>query len=200
MAENKTAPHFFATKEDFRKWFKKNHDKETELLVGFYKTGSGKRSITWPESVDEALCFGWIDAVRRSIDDISYSIRFTKRKPASIWSAINIAKVEHLIKQGLMQPEGLAAFEKRKEHSSKIYSYENKPVDLDKKYEQLFKANKTAWTFFNTQAPYYRKTVIYHIMSAKQEATRLKRLENLIQSCEDGKRIKEMSYGKHANK
>ena len=129
-------PHFFEKKSDFRNWLKKNYDKETELLVGFYKVGSGKPSITWPESVDEALCFGWIDAVRKSIDDTSYTIRFTRRKPTSIWSTINIAKVEALTKQGLMQPTGLAAFSKRKEHKSRIYSYEKDAVDFATQYEK----------------------------------------------------------------
>src|SRR5881394_263753 len=141
-------PTFFKTQPDFRKWLAKNHDKATELLVGFYKVGSGKPSMTWPESVDQALCFGWIDGVRRRIDDHSYSIRFTPRKPTSIWSSINTKKVEELIKSGQMKPAGLMAFEKRKENKSRIYSYENEPAKLSREFEKKFRANKKAWAFF----------------------------------------------------
>ena len=151
-------PTFFKNQTDFRKWLAKNHDKATELLVGFYKVGSGKPSMTWPESVDQALCFGWIDGVRRRIDDESYSIRFTPRKPTSIWSAVNIKKVEELIKSGQMQPAGLAAFEKRTEHRSRIYAYENAPARLSPEFEKLFRANKKAWAFFTTQTPSTKKS------------------------------------------
>src|SRR5687767_6119714 len=136
---------FFATQSEFRKWLKKNHKKETEVLVGFYKVGSGKPSMTWSQSVDEALCFGWIDGVRRSIDKDSYQIRFTHRKPTSIWSAINIRKVEELTGKGLMQPAGLASFEKRKENKSRIYTHEIAEVKFDPTSEKEFKANKKAW-------------------------------------------------------
>ena len=182
-------PRFFATQSDLRKWFIKNHDKEKELFLGYYKTGSGKPSVTWPQSVDEALCFGWIDGVRRSIDDTSYMNRFTKRKPGSIWSAINIAKVERLTKEGLMRPEGLAAFEKRKEEKSKIYSYEKDAVPLDKLAEKQFKTHKAAWKFFTTQAPSYQKTAIHWITSAKQEKTKESRLDKLIKASDDNKRL-----------
>src|SRR5688572_20855102 len=124
-------PIFFETGGDFRKWLSKNHKKETELLVGFYKVGSGRPSMTWSESVDEALCFGWIDGVRKSMDDKRYTIRFTPRRPTSIWSAVNIKKMEELIRKGLVQPEGLAAHEKRNENRSKIYTHEKAPVKLD---------------------------------------------------------------------
>jgi uncharacterized protein YdeI (YjbR/CyaY-like superfamily) len=174
-------PTFFPKPADFRKWLEKNHKKEKELLVGFYKVGSGKPSITWPESVDQALCFGWIDGVRKSFDENSYTIRFTPRKASSIWSSINIKKVEELTKKGLMKPEGLEAFAHRKEHKSEIYAYEQKePTALSAAYEKKFKANKKAWEFFNRQPPYYRKRITYRIMSAKQEATRLRRLEEII--------------------
>jgi uncharacterized protein YdeI (YjbR/CyaY-like superfamily) len=182
-------PTFFATQFDFRKWLKKNHNKEKELLVGFYKIGSGKKSITWSQSVDEALCFGWIDGVRKSIDNDSYTIRFTPRKPKSIWSAINIKKVDELTKQGLMQPAGLSAFNKREESRSKIYAYENMPVKLNPKFEKKFKANKKAWNFFQSQAPSYRRVTIYRVMSAKQEATKLSRLTKLIAESEAGRKI-----------
>jgi uncharacterized protein YdeI (YjbR/CyaY-like superfamily) len=183
-------PHFFEKKSDLRKWFIKHHEDETELLVGFYKVATGKPSISWPDSVDEALCFGWIDGVRKSIDDTSYTIRFTKRKPTSIWSAVNIAKVEALTSQNLMYPAGLAAFSKRQEKKSAIYSYEKEAVDLAKPYEQQFKANKPAWEFFKLQAPWYRKVITHWVMDAKQETTRASRLEKLIMACEAGKRLR----------
>lgn len=182
-------PVFFPKQSDFRKWLEKNHDKETEVLVGFYKVGSGKPSLTWSQSVDEALCFGWIDGVRKSIDEESYSIRFTPRKPKSIWSAINIKKVEELTKQGLMHPAGLAAFNKRDENKSKIYAYEREHAKLDKEFEKRFKSNKKAWAFFQLQAPYYRKVATYWVMSAKQEATRISRLEKLIKASEAGQKV-----------
>jgi uncharacterized protein YdeI (YjbR/CyaY-like superfamily) len=142
-------PTFFAKQSHFRKWLEKNHKKKTELLVGIYKVGSGKPSVTWSQSVDEALCFGWIDGVRKSIDESSYSIRFTPRRSGSIWSAINIKKVEELTKQGLMKPAGIASFEKRKENKSRIYSYEKEPLKLSPAFEKKFKANKKAWNFLH---------------------------------------------------
>jgi uncharacterized protein YdeI (YjbR/CyaY-like superfamily) len=174
------APTFFPTQTDFRHWLEKNHRTAPELLVGFYKVGSGKPSMSWPESVDQALCFGWIDGVRRSIDSESYSIRFTPRKSTSIWSAINIHKVAALTDSGLMTPAGEKAFSFRKEHKSKIYSYEKEAAALDSDYETQFKNHTAAWDFFQKQAPSYKKLVIHWIMDAKQEKTRLSRLEKLI--------------------
>lgn len=189
-------PIFFATQSDLRKWFEENHNKQAELLVGFYKVGSGKPGITWSQSVDEALCFGWIDGIRRSIDDESYCNRFTPRKAKSTWSAINIKKVEELTKMGLMKPEGHAAFNKRDEASSKTYSYENEAVKLNRNYEKKLKANKKAFTFFTKQAPSYQKATARWIMSAKQETTRLNRLETLIRDSEAEQLIKPMRYGR----
>jgi len=181
---------FFKTKKDLRKWFEKNHNKLTEQWIGFYKTASGKQSITWSESVDEALCFGWIDGIRKSIDEKSYMIRFTPRKPNSAWSAVNIKKIEELTKLGLMKPEGVAAFNKMKNSNSKIYTYEQKEIVLDKKYESIIKANKKAWKYFDEQlAPSYKKISIKWVMSAKQEATRLSRLKILIDSSANGEKI-----------
>jgi uncharacterized protein YdeI (YjbR/CyaY-like superfamily) len=182
-------PRFFSTPLEFRTWLEKNHQKKTELLVGFYKVGSGKPSITWPQSVDQALCFGWIDGVRRSIDDESYTIRFTPRKPNSIWSAINIKKVAELTKAGLMKEAGKKAFSFKKDHLTKIYSHEKEPAVLDKIYETQFRKNKIAWKYFSTQAPSYQKVMRHWIMSAKQEKTRLNRLEKVIKASEDGKRL-----------
>jgi uncharacterized protein YdeI (YjbR/CyaY-like superfamily) len=192
-------PIFFATQSDLRKWFEENHNKQTELLFGFYKVGSGKPSITWPQSVDEALCFGWIDGIRRSIDDESYCIRFTPRKAKSTWSAVNIKKVEELTKMGLMKPEGLAAFNKRDEANSKIYSYENEALKLARNYEKKLKGNKKAFTFFSQQAPSYQNATTRWILSAKQETTRLSRLETLIRDSEEGQLIKPMRYGRNTN-
>lgn len=188
------SPTFFATPSAFRKWLKKNHNKTKELLVGFYKVGSGKPSMTWSQSVDEALCFGWIDGLRKSIDKDSYFIRFTPRKPTSIWSAINIKKVEDLTKQGLMQPAGLASFKLRKEHRSKIYSYEKEAVKLSADFEKKFKANKKAWKFFQSLPPSYHKPALHWVMGAKQETTRVKRLDELITDSAAGRKIKLLSY------
>ncbi|WP_234736872.1 YdeI/OmpD-associated family protein [Tellurirhabdus bombi] len=186
-------PTFFTTQSELRAWFMENHEKETELLVGFYKVGAGKASITWSESVDEAICFGWIDGVRRSIDETSYMIRFTPRKAKSIWSAVNIKKVQDLSSLGLMAPAGLAAFEKREESKSKVYSFEQDSVQLDAIAEATFRQNEAAWTWFNTQAPSYRKAAIWWVMSAKQEVTKQKRLTELIQDSEERVRLKQFS-------
>jgi uncharacterized protein YdeI (YjbR/CyaY-like superfamily) len=182
-------PHFFESPADFRKWLAKNHASASELLVGFYKKDSGKPSITWPESVDQALCFGWIDGVRRGIDDVSYSIRFTPRKKTSTWSAVNIARVAELTKLGLMQPAGLRAFEQRREDKSAIYAYENAVRTLDAADEKKFRANKKAWEFFNAQPPGYRRLCIYWVTSAKKEETRARRLATLIDDSAAGRRL-----------
>ena len=190
-------PTFFAKQADFRKWLKNNHKKETELLVGFYKVDSGKSSMTWTQSVDEALCFGWIDGVRKSINSESYQIRFTKRKPRSIWSLVNIQKIEVLTKQGLMQPAGLLSFQNRKENKSKIYSYENEEVKFSSDFEKQFKENKKAWEYFQLLAPSYKKPSTNWVMSAKQEATKIKRLAELISDSEAGtNKWKDNKYNK----
>ena len=183
-------PKFFKTPAAFRKWLATNHDKAKELFVGFYKKGSGKPSITWPESVDEALCFGWIDGVRKTIDDESYMIRFSPRKPESIWSAVNIRNVERLTKEKRMQPTGLKAYEARKEYRSGIYAYEQRSPELVEPYLGKLKRNRAAWKFFQAQPPYYRKTMNWWIVSAKQEETRLKRLDKLIEESAAGRRIR----------
>ena len=184
------APRFFKTPADFRKWLEKNHDKADELLVGFYKKGSGKPSIDWPQSVDEALCFGWIDGVRRSIDEESYSIRFTPRKKGSNWSAVNVRKMEQLLKDGKVAPAGLAAYEARDEKKTAIYSYENRnEAQLDAASERTFEANKAAWEFFQSRPPWYRRTATYWVISAKQEETRQRRLEQLIADSAAGRLI-----------
>jgi uncharacterized protein YdeI (YjbR/CyaY-like superfamily) len=182
-------PHFFETPAAFRKWLEKHHASARELLAGFHRRDSGKPSITWPESVDQALCFGWIDGVRRRIDDLSYSIRFTPRKAISNWSAINIARVAELTKLGLMQPAGLRAFEQRREDKSAIYAYENAVRTLAPADEKKFRANRKAWRFFNEQAPSYRRVCIYWVTSAKREETRTRRLATLIEDSASGRRV-----------
>jgi uncharacterized protein YdeI (YjbR/CyaY-like superfamily) len=174
-------PTFFPTPADLRVWLEAHHDKFRELLVGFYKKGSGKPSITWPESVQVALCFGWIDGVRKSLDENSYTIRFTPRKPTSNWSSININLVRKLTKQGLMHPAGLKAFAARNEEKSGIYSYEQrKSARFTRAQEKQFRANKTAWEFFRSQAPWYQRVTTYWVISAKRGETKLKRLSELI--------------------
>jgi uncharacterized protein YdeI (YjbR/CyaY-like superfamily) len=182
-------PKFFPTPSAFRKWLAANHDKSKELWVGFYKKGSGKPSIDWPQSVDEALCFGWIDGIRKTIDEESYKIRFTPRKPSSVWSAVNIRNVERLIKEKRMKPAGMKAFEARKEYRSGIYSYEQRSAELVEPYAGKFKRNKAAWKFYQAQPPYYRKTLNWYVLSAKQEETRMKRLDKLIEESAKGKRL-----------
>jgi uncharacterized protein YdeI (YjbR/CyaY-like superfamily) len=179
---------FFRTPGDFRKWFARNHEKETELWVGYYKKDSGKQSITWPESVDQALCFGWIDGIRKSIDAESYKIRFTPRRARSIWSAVNIKRTGELIEQGLMKPAGLKAFAARQEYRSGIYSYEQRSADLPDEYGEQLKKNKKAWEFFQQQPPSYRKAMNWRILCARKEETRLKRLDELIKYSANGQR------------
>ena len=189
-------PIFFKKQSDLRKWFEKNADTATLLLVGFYRVASGKPSITWPQSVDEALCFGWIDSIRNSIDDESYSIRFTPRKPNSIWSAVNIKKVEELKTLGLMKPKGLELFNMMDKNKLQTYSFERAIVELSPEFEKKLKANKKASKFFHSMPPSYRKPVINWVMTAKQEETRLRRLATLIKDCEEGRKIKGMDYPK----
>lgn len=183
---------FFSDQEEFRKWLEKHHLKETELLVGFYKVSAGKPSMTWSQSVDQALCFGWIDSVRKSIDEESYSIRFTPRKKTSIWSAVNIQKVEELSQARMMTEAGLLAYSHRTENRSKIYSHEKEPEKLTSEYEKIFKKDNAAWHFFQQQAPSYKRMITHWIMSAKQEKTQLSRLEKAIQESSQQKRIKFM--------
>lgn len=182
-------PTFFETPAAFRAWLKKNHKTADELIVGFYRKDSGKPSITWQEAVDEALCFGWIDGIRRKHSEIAYSNRFTPRRPKSNWSAINIGRVEALAREKRMQPAGLAAFEKRTEAKSRIYSYEqeDEPV-FEPAFARMFKANKKAWEFFCGLPPYYRKLETRWVHGAKHETTRQRRLEKLIAVCQEHRR------------
>jgi uncharacterized protein YdeI (YjbR/CyaY-like superfamily) len=182
-------PVFFKDQEEFRKWLEENHTTRSELLVGFYKVTSGRLNMTWSQSVDQALCFGWIDGIRKSIDKESYCIRFTPRKPTSIWSNINVKKVEELKRKGLMTKSGLDAYKKKKDLKSGIYSFENNQSKLNDSFENIFKEDLSAWEFFEKQAPSYRKTIIRWIMSAKQEKTQLARLNKTISTSGHQKRI-----------
>ncbi|MEW5848305.1 MAG: YdeI/OmpD-associated family protein [Myxococcota bacterium] len=181
-------PTFFTTASELRAWLTRNHVKATEILLGFYKVSSGKTGITYQEALDEALCFGWIDGVRKSLGDESYTIRFTPRKPRSIWSAVNIKRMNMLIELGRVKPEGLAAFSRKDESAGTRYSYEqNRALSADD--EKQLRANKKAWAFFSAQPPGYRKTASWWVMSAKKQETRAKRLAVLIDDSEHGRRI-----------
>jgi uncharacterized protein YdeI (YjbR/CyaY-like superfamily) len=183
------APIFFKTQIEFRNWLEIFHDSQIEVIVGFYKVSSCKPSMTWSESVDQAICFGWIDGIRKSIDNESYSIRFTPRKKSSIWSVINIRKVEILTKKGLMTNEGQIIFSKRIEAKSKVYSHEVKFVKLEVYLENRFKENELAWSFFICQTPSYKKRIVHWIMSAKKEGTKNSRLARVIEVCLLKKRL-----------
>ncbi|HEX3462626.1 MAG TPA: YdeI/OmpD-associated family protein [Candidatus Elarobacter sp.] len=173
-------PRFFATQAAFRAWLEEHHETADELLVGFHKKASGKPSITWPQSVDEALCFGWIDGVRRTLDETSYTIRFTPRRERSVWSDINIRRAKELVEQGLMRPAGLRAFDKRDEAGA-AYSYQRRQAaELDAESEGAFRANAAAWAYFQSRPPWYRRTAIHWVVSAKKDETRRSRLATLI--------------------
>lgn len=181
---------FFATPTEFRNWLENNHKTEKELIVGYYKVSSKKPSMTWSESVDQALCFGWIDGIRRSIDGERYCIRFTPRKPSSIWSAVNIKKMAELTQSGMMRPEGLLAFSLMKDNKANGYTSKKEELYLSDEYVSLFKLNQVAWEFYNKQAPSYIKLINHWIMNAKQEKTRVSRLEKTIEISSQEMRVK----------
>lgn len=182
---------FFDKPSAWRKWLEKHHATETELWVGFWKAGTKKPSITWKESVDEALCFGWIDGRRQGIDAESYRIRFTPRKATSIWSKINVARVAELEAEGRMRDAGRAAFAKRKEAKSGVYSFEREsPAELPPAWLKRFKAAKAAWTWFSGQAPSYQRVAFHWVVSAKQEETRSRRFEELLADSANELRVK----------
>lgn len=183
-------PTFFPAPADFRNWLRRHHASAPELWVGFYKKHTERPSITWPESVDEALCVGWIDGIRKTIDAESYRIRFTPRRRGSTWSAVNIQRVAVLTNEKRMQPAGLAAFAARIEKKSGIYAYEQRSENLPERYARRFRRNKKAWTFFAAQPPSYRKTLSWWVVSAKQEATRARRLAKLIAESARGQRLR----------
>jgi uncharacterized protein YdeI (YjbR/CyaY-like superfamily) len=183
-------PTTFERAEDFRAWLEQHHDSEPELWVGYHKKHSRKASVTWPESVDEALCFGWIDGIRKSIDAERYMIRFTPRRARSVWSAVNIARVAVLTEAGRMRPAGLEAFEARREDRSGIYSYEQRDrAKLEPGFEKRFRAKKRAWASFEAMPKSYRQAAIRWVMTAKKEGTRERRLAALIESSAVGQTI-----------
>lgn len=192
-------PVFFVTPSELRKWFTKNHKTAKELRLGYYKVGSGKPSVTWAESVDQALCFGWIDGVRKGIDAQSYTIRFTPRRPDSHWSAVNLKRVEELKAAGLMKPAGLKAYEGRDPARSQQYSGEQRQVELPVTLAKQFQRHKAAWAFFSSQPPGYRRTITWWVISAKKEETQQKRLARLIEVSAAGQRVDLLSpFGRKA--
>ncbi len=180
---------FFRSSSEFRKWLEVNHGSATGLVVGFYKRDSGKESITYPQALDEALCFGWIDGVRRSVDALSYSIRFTPRRAKSNWSRVNIQHAERLIKSGRMAPIGLRVYSERDPEKSGSYSSENRPNSLAPEDERRFQADKTAWDYFRKQAPSYQRTATWWVISAKRSDTRARRLSKLMDDSAHGRRL-----------
>lgn len=184
---------YFSSPEEFRRWLEEHHATVVELWVGYHKKGTGRPSLSWQESVDEALCFGWIDGLRKSVDGERYKIRFTPRKPTSVWSAVNIRRFEELTAEGRIHPPGQEAFERRKENRSRIYAYEQEGgPSLSEEFEQRFQAKSEAWAFFSAQPAGYRKTASWWVMSAKREETRLRRLEQLIADSAAGRRIAQL--------
>ena len=183
-------PRFFAGPDAFRDWLEANHATESEVFVGFYKKHTGRRSMTWAESVREALCFGWLDGLTRRIDDGTYCIRFTPRKPRSNWSVVNVRHVEELLREGRMHPAGIAAFEARARAKTGAYTYENRhAVELGPEQDEQFRANERAWEFFQAQPPGYRQMAIFWVVSAKREQTRARRLATLIDDSAHGRRV-----------
>ena len=182
-------PKFFSTPAEFRTWLEQNHDKASELMIGFHRKSSGKKSITYHEALDEALCFGWIDGVRRKLNETSYEQRFTPRKPRSIWSLVNVRHVERLKNEGRMHASGLEAYERRTPERTGIYAFENRPKQLSPAYEKRFRQNKIAWKFFEEQPTYYKNLMIFRIMSAKKEETQIRRLEQTIECSANGERM-----------
>jgi len=189
MALHTSKPIYFASAEEFRAWLEAHHESAAELWVGFHKRKTGRPSLTWVESVQQALCYGWIDGVRKRIDDDSYTIRFSPRKPGSIWSAVNVRHVEALTAAGRMRPSGLRAYEARRANKAGIYSYEQRSVHLPPAYARVLKKNVAARRFFESQPPSYRRAVMWWIVSARKEETRLKRLSVLIELSQRGERL-----------
>jgi len=185
-----TKPTFFRSASDFRRWLEKNHKRTPGLLIGFHRVGSGKAGMTYREALDEALCLGWIDGLRKRYDATSYTVRFSPRVNGSIWSVINTTRMTRLIELGRVHPAGMQVFNQRDQKKSKLYSYEVGNCQLDAAYMRQFRSNPTAWEFYQAQAPWYRRVSCYWVMSAKQEETRLRRLETLIEDSSHGRRIK----------
>jgi uncharacterized protein YdeI (YjbR/CyaY-like superfamily) len=192
---------FFRSPPAFRAWLERHHLKRREVLVGFRKRHTGQPSLTWPEAVDEALCYGWIDGVRHRIDADSYTIRFTPRRPGSIWSAVNLRRVRALIRNKRMRARGLEVYEERNRKKARLYAYEQrKEWRFRPPYARQFRANRRAWTWFQAQAPWYRRTCTHWVLRAKQEATRLRRLATLIDRSATGRPIGPLDRTKYARR
>lgn len=197
MKDESEAPLFFATPTEFRAWLERHHDQQDVQWVGYYKKPTGRPSIDWPQSVDQALCFGWIDGLRRSIDEESYKIRFTPRRKSSHWSAKNLSRMPELIEAGLMTPPGLAVYEARKPGKEKQASFEQPAsAQLPKEYEKELRSNPAGWAYWQKARPSYRKQVTWWVVSAKREATRQRRLAILVESCANGEFIPQMHWTK----
>jgi uncharacterized protein YdeI (YjbR/CyaY-like superfamily) len=186
-------PKFFRSPAQLHEWFEKNHAGKQELWIGFYTVKSGKKAATYKEVLDEALCYGWIDGIRKNQDEDSYKIRFTPRKKKSIWSNVNTKRMKELISEGKVRPAGMEAYKLKEEKRAGVYSFEQKEHKLLPSYQKKLKANKKAWTYFSNKAPWYQRTCIHWIMSAKQEATQLKRLNQLIVDSSEGRTIKHLT-------
>jgi uncharacterized protein YdeI (YjbR/CyaY-like superfamily) len=192
-------PIYFSSPEELRAWLEEHHESATELLVGYWKKQTGKPTLTWSEAVDEALCFGWIDGVRRGVDDERHVQRFTPRKPVSTWSAINLAKVEKLRAEGRMRPAGEAAFARRRDDRTAIYSHEQRQnPQLTAEEEALFRAHAEAWAYFESAAPSYRKPALWWVVSAKRPETRVRRLATLIEDSAAGRKLKQFTWPRRA--
>jgi uncharacterized protein YdeI (YjbR/CyaY-like superfamily) len=186
----------FASAAEFRRWLERHHASEREAWIGYYKKGVPKQSISYPEAVEEALCFGWIDGIGYRIDDEVTANRFTPRTKRSTWSAVNVRRVGELLAAGRMYPAGIAAFEARTPDNTGIYSYENRPPDLPETYLRRLRANAAAWRYWHGQTPGYRRGATWWVVSAKQEATRQRRLATLIEDSAAGRIIKPLAYGR----
>lgn len=182
-------PRYFESQAAFRRWLERHHASARELWVGFYRKDSGRGGISYKEAVDEALCFGWIDGIKKRVDEASYVHRFTPRRPGSIWSAINLRRIKELIARGLVSKAGLDTFERRDPKKAGLYSFENRPQAFDAAIERRFKADARAWAFFRAQPPGYQKLTTFWIMSAKKEETRIRRLDALVKPSAEGKRM-----------
>ena len=192
---------FFKAPAKLRAWLRRHHTEHRILHVGFRKRHTGQPSITWPEAVDEALCYGWIDGVRHRIDDDRYTIRFTPRRPGSIWSSVNLRRVRALIRDKRMSPQGLAAYEERNRKKTRLYSYEQRKAwRFSPSHARQFRANRRAWTWFRAQAPWYQRTCTHWVLRAKQEATRLRRLATLIACSAAGRPIGPLDRTKYGSK
>jgi uncharacterized protein YdeI (YjbR/CyaY-like superfamily) len=186
-------PRFFRTPAEWRRWLERNHDRASELWVGFYKKASGRKGITYEEALDEALAFGWIDGVRKGLDEERSMMRFTPRRPKSTWSLKNIRRVRELMELGRMAPAGLAAFERRDPSEAGAYSFEQADPRLDQEMRRRFGRNRKAWAFWEAQPPGYRKAATWWVISAKREETRLRRLEKLIEDSANARRLRQLT-------